>query len=152
MVEEYLKEEVSLGRMVGPLPPLLRTSCYISTFGVIPKSHQANKWHLIVDLSFPKGRSINDGIPKHLCSLKYISIDDAVQKILSQGRGTLSAKIDVKSAFRLLPVHSSDQHLLGMIWNNALYIDTCLPFGLRSVPKLLNLLADLLAWYWNREG
>ena len=30
--------------------------------------------------------------------------------------------------------------------NNALYIDTCLPFGLRSAPKLFNLLADLLAW------
>ena len=55
------------------------------------------------------------------------------------------AKIDVKSTFRLLPVHPSDRHLLGLSWNNALYIDTCLPFGLHSGPKLFNLLADLLA-------
>ena len=55
--------KVSLGRVVGPLSPLLQTSCHISRFGVIPKGHQPNKWHLIVDLSFPKGRSINDGIP-----------------------------------------------------------------------------------------
>ena len=79
VVEEYLREEVSLGRVVWPLPPSLQISCHINKFSVIPKSHQANKWRLIVDLSFPKGCSINDDIPKHLCSLKYISIDDAVQ-------------------------------------------------------------------------
>ena len=82
-VEEYLREEVNLGRVIGPLPPPLQTSCHISRFGVIPKGHQPNKWRLIVDLSFQKGHSINDGIPKHLCSLKYISIDNAIQKILS---------------------------------------------------------------------
>ena len=119
---------------------------------MIPKGHQPNKWRLIVDLSFPKGHSINDGIPKHLCSLKYILIDNAIQKILSQGRGAMLAKIDVKSAFRLLPVHPSDRHLLGMSWNNALYIDTCLPFGLRSAPKLFNLLADFLAWVLEQKG
>ena len=152
VVEEYLREEVSLGRVIGPLPPPLQTSCHKSRFGVIPKGHQPNKWRLIVDLSFPKGHSINDGIPKHLCSLKYISIDNAIQKIFSQGRGAMLAKIDVKSAFRLLPVHPSDRHLLGMSWNNALYIDTCLPFGLRSAPKLFNLLADFLAWVLEQKG
>ena len=64
MVEEYFREEVSLGRVIGLLLPSLQTSCYISRFGVIPKSHNPNKWHLIVDLSFPKGHSINDSIPK----------------------------------------------------------------------------------------
>ena len=62
------------------------------------------------------------------------------------------AKMDVKSAFRLLPVHPSDRHLQGMSWNNALYIDTCLPFGLRSAPKLFNLLEDFLAWVLGQKG
>ena len=119
---------------------------------MIPKSHQANKWCLTVDLSFLKGRSINDSIPKHLCSLKYISIDNAVQKILSQGRVAILAKIDVKSAFVLLPVHPSDRHLLGMSWNKALYVDNCLQFCLHSAPKLFNLLADLLAWVLEQVG
>ena len=42
--------------------------------------------------------------------------------------------------------------LLGMIWNNALYIDTCLPFGLRLAHKLFNLLADLLGWVLEQKG
>ena len=54
--------------------------------------------------------------------------------------------VDIKSTFRLLPVHHTDRHLLGMRCNNALYIDSCLPFGLRSASKLFNLLADLLTW------
>lgn len=33
-----------------------------------------------------------------------------------------------------------------MRWNKGVYIDTCLPFGLRSAPKLFNILADFLAW------
>ena len=33
-----------------------------------------------------------------------------------------------------------------------MYIDTCLPFGLRSAPKLFNILADLLTWMLERQG
>ena len=152
VVEDYLREEVSLGRVVGPLPRSSLPMCQISRFGVIPKDRQQNKWRLIVDLSFPMGHSVNNGIPRHLCSLKYISIEDTVQEILSQGTGTILSKIDIKSAFGILPVHPEDRNLLGMCWNNAIYIDTCLPFGLRSAPKLFNLLADLLAWILEQKG
>ena len=33
-----------------------------------------------------------------------------------------------------------------MQWKDRLFIDTCLPFGLRFAPKLFNILADLLTW------
>ena len=97
-------------------------------------------------MSHPRGYSVNDGIPKSLCSLKYDTIDEAIKGIIQLGRGTLLAKIDIKSAFRLLPVHPADRHMLGMRWNGGIYIDTCLPFGLRSAPKLFDILAEFLAW------
>ena len=125
---------------------------YISRFGVIPKKHQPGKWCLILDLSFPKGKSVNDGIDKDVCSLRYITTDDAAHHIMTLGRGSFLAKIDVKSAFRLLPIHPTDRHLLGMQWNGNLFIDTCLPFGLRSAPKLFNVLADLLSWILQQQG
>ena len=34
----------------------------------------------------------------------------------------------------------------------ALYIDTCLPFGLRSAPRLFNIAADLLEWILKDRG
>ena len=39
-----------------------------------------------------------------------------------------------------------------MEWNKGIYIDTCLPFGLRSAPKLFNILADFLSWILDQKG
>ena len=138
--------------MLGPFKRSSIPDAHISRFGVIPKNHQPNKWRLIIDLSHPASRSVNDGIPKNLCSLTYITVDSAIQRIQLLGQGTLLAKIDVKSAFRLLPVHPSDRHLLAMDWDHSLYINTCLPFRLQSVPKLFNVLADLLSWILTQKG
>ena len=113
-----------MGRLIGPLDNSYMLSTHISRFGVIPKSHQVNKWQLIVDLSHPVGFSVNDGIPRCLSSIKYITIDNAIQEILRLGRGTMLAKIDIKNAFRLLPEHPGDRHLLGMSWSDGIYIDT----------------------------
>ena len=152
VIDDYIKTEVSAQRVAGPFSTEECTFVNINRFGVIPKHHQANKWRLIVDLSHPEGFSINDGIPSHLCSLTYITVDDAVQEILKTGPGTLLAKVDIKSAFRLLPVHPADRCLLGMKWRTMVYIDTCLPFGLRSAPRLFNILADLLTWSAEQRG
>ena len=49
-------------------------------------------------------------------------------------------------------MHPSDRYLLAMEWDRNLYIDTCLPFGLQSAPKLFNVLADLLSWILTQKG
>ena len=36
---------------------------------MIPKGHNTGKWHLMMELSFSPGASINDGIEPELCSL-----------------------------------------------------------------------------------
>jgi hypothetical protein len=58
------------------------------------------------------------------------------QAAIQLGKGTLLAKIDIKSAYRLIPVHPHDRKYLGMLWKGNLYIDAMLPFGLRSAPKI----------------
>ena len=146
-----LAEELDSNRLAGPFPQASIPQAQISRFGVIPKS-SPGKWRLIVDLSHPDHKSVNDGIPKNLCSMYYITVDDAIRKILELGPGTELAKIDVKGAFRLIPVNPLDRHLLAMEWRGGIFIDTCLPFGLRSAPKLFNLMADLLEWILQEQG
>ena len=75
IVEEYLAAEISQNRMAGPFIKSSITDVHVSRFGVIPKGHQSNKWWLIVDLSHPVGHSVNDGISKQSCCLKYITVD-----------------------------------------------------------------------------
>ena len=154
VVGEYLAKEVALGRIVGPLEPgtLNIRSVQVNRFGVIPKPHQPGRWRLIVDLSYPRDNSVNDGIEPELCSLSYASIDDAVEMVLKKGRGTRLAKIDLESAYRIVPVHPQDRLLLGMRWEGKVYLDTALPFGLRSAPKIFTALADGLIWIMIKQG
>ena len=56
------------------------------------------------------------------------------------------AKTDLKSAFRLIPIHPDDWNLLGIYWQSQYYVDMYLPFGLRSAPFLFNQLSDGLEW------
>ena len=45
-----------------------------------------------------------------------------------------------------------DHHLLGISWQGATYVDRCLPFGLRSAPKIFSAMADALAWAFRCSG
>ena len=133
--------------MPGSIQPL-----HINRFGVIPKRHQPGKWRLIIDLSYPKGRSVNDAIDKSIYSLSYISVRDVANTAVALGRGALIVKTDIKAAYRLVPVQPQDRIWLGMRWKDQIYIDCMLPFGLRSAPKIFNAIADALEWIVAREG
>ena len=107
--------------------------------GIIP-----NKWQLFVDLSSPKGFSVNEGIPSELSSLSYASLDHLSALVLSAGKFVWLVKADVKEAHRMIPIRPHDEHLLGVQWENCLYVDKRLPFGLRSVPKIFSAVADAI--------
>ncbi len=152
IVEDYLYKERKAQRIVGPLTPATLPHAIVSPFGVIPKRHQPNKWRLIVNLSGPEGHSVNDGVGREASSLSLVSIDTIAATVLSLGRGALLAKLDVEAAFRIIPVHPDDRHLLGMQWRKELYVDTTLPFGLRSAPQIFSALADGLEWVIRSRG
>ena len=101
---------------------------------------------MIYHLSAPKGWSVNDFIDPDQYTLHYASVEDAIRCISRIGRGALMTKIDLKSAFRMVPVCKEDWELLGIHWQGCYYVDTCLPFGLRSAPYLFNQFATALHW------
>ena len=154
VVDRYIEEEVAMGRLrvVGSSVLAQHLGIQCSPFGVIPKKNRPNAWRLIVDLSSPEGHSVNDGISKDLASVSYVSVDDVIACILSLGRGTLMAKRDIKQAYRNIPVHPHDQFLLGMMWRDTVFVDTRLPFGLRSAPLLFTVIADALLWMLQEKG
>ena len=152
VIDKYLAKERACGRLVGPIRPEARSRVHLSPFGVIPKSNQPGRWRLIVDLSSPRSQSVNDGISPALASLRYSRIDDAV-KFLSAFRGPVDpAKIDLESAYRMIPVHPVDSALLGVRWHGNMFVDSALPFGLRSAPKIFSAVADASLWVILRSG
>ena len=151
VIGEYLARECAEGRVIGPLDRAQFPMVHTRRFGVIPKG-STGKWCLILDLSSPEGHRVNDGIQESLCSLSYMSVDDAVYAVREKGRGTLLAKVDIRSAYRIVPVHPEDWWLLGMLWDGSIYIDTALPFGLKSAPKIFNAVADTVEWIAKQQG
>ncbi len=152
VISDYIDNERARNRFLGPIPPTHLPHVHVSKFGVIPKGHTPGKWRLITDLSSPRGLSINDGIDPVMCSLSYVTVDQVATVAASLGRGSLLAKIDIESAYRIVPVHPHDRPLLGVRWNNEVFVDAMLPFGLRSAPKIFTAVADALQWVIQRRG
>ena len=128
ITDAELAKECAAGRILGPFPTRPLKNLRSSRVGIVPK--QENKWRMIMHLSAPLGSSINDYIPGDDFSLHYASLDDAVWLLLSLGTAVKIAKVDLKSAFRMVPVTKEDWELLGIHWRRMFCIDTCLPFGL----------------------
>ena len=144
VISAYLQHKIEHSRLHGlpSLPHLSRPLSQISPFGAIPKKYKPDKWRLTVDLSSPKGYSVNDAITSELCSVSYTSVDRAVDFVRHLGKGYLLAKLDLKEAYRAVPVHPSDQQLLAVSYTT--YLDRALPFGLRLAPKLFSALTDAM--------
>ena len=145
-VDSHITAELMAGRLIGPLPRAAVRHIHVSPIGLVPKGHASGKWRTIVDLSAPLSFSVNDGIQEDLCSLRYAALDDALRLISWLGPGTQLIKMDIRDAYRIVPVHPVDQHLLGISWRGEVYVDGALPFGLRSAPKIFTAVADAMAW------
>ena len=72
--------------------------------------------------------------------------------ILAEGQGSFMVKADIKEAYRMVPVRPQDQLLLGVMWQDSVYIDKVLPFGLRSAPKIFSAVADAIQWILHLNG
>lgn len=134
VVAEYILKEISLSHTVGPFPapPFLSFVC--SSLGVRPKKTGSHR--LIMNLSRPFGQSVNDSILKNDFPLVFCTFDDAVWLVTEAGTGALMGKMDVRYAFRLMPVHPLDWELLGFEHRGQYFFDTVLPFGLLSSPSI----------------
>ena len=109
VVEEYLAAEITQSCINGPF-----TS---SPMGMHKLASLGYPQEALTEVEIDSGPStpcrmcsINDGMPKDLYSLTYITVDTAINYILTLGPGTLLAKVDIKSAFRVLPLHPANCH------------------------------------------
>lgn len=149
-IDTALKESVRLGQTAGPFhsPPF--PNFIVSPLGAVPKGN-SGKIRVIHHLSYPRGGdSINRDIEPMECRLS--SFDAGAALVAKAGRGALMTKIDVKSAYRCLPIRPQDWHLLGMKWRGKFYYDVCLGFGLSSSCALWEEYATAAEWVFKSLG
>ena len=141
-VTEAIIKELSRGHIVGPFPTPPLENLHCSPLGAVPKNDHT--WCLILALPSPRGQSVNKYISKDDFSVQSTKFDDAVDMVSRLVRGALMAKIDIKHAFRLLPVHPADWDLQGTCWAGLYFVELRLPFGGRSSVYMFNSFADAL--------
>lgn len=145
-ITQNILDEVTAGRVIplSRLPP----AYYISPLGAVEKKQNGihTGWRHIHDLSYPHGLSVNDGIPIEFGTLHYQTLEAAIKLIASAGQFAVLRKRDLKDAFRMIPISPYDYWLFLFEWQGNLYVDICLPFGLRTSPFIFNLFAEGLHW------
>ena len=115
-IEAYLKEEVQFGAILGPFHTDPISGCHKSPFMTREKPNSIHR-RVIVDLSWPKGFSVNTGVNKdsYLGTdfvLSLPTIDHITSCIKASGPGTHLYKIDISRAFRHVKIDPGDLDLL----------------------------------------
>ena len=150
-VAVYLDKEINKGRIAGPFMEIPFKHFQLNPIGVVEKS-VAGSFRIITNLSYPKGSSINDNIPREFSQVSYSSIQDAAKLLLECGKNSYLAKCDIESAFRLIPLSPKQYHLLVYKWNNSFYHDKCLPMGASSSCKIFECFSSALEHIAKHNG
>ena len=137
-VEQTIREEIMQGNYVTTkIKPTV-----ISALGAIPKPN-STEVRLIPNCSRPHGQAVNDYITTR--SFKFQSLDDAI-KLLKPN--CYMAKIDLKHAYRSVPIHPANYQATGCKWRftgddfDTFFYDTRLPFGAKSSPEIFHRLTQ----------
>ena len=154
---EYLDTEIHEQAVLGPLEhPPFEGQVGISPLNSVPKK-DSSKRRIILDLSFPEGTSVNDGIPvdwyqgEH-SKLVFPTIDDLVNIIHRKGVGCLLFKQDIRRAYRWLPLDVGCIHLLGYMFMGLYFFDLVMPMGLCSAARCCQMLTDAITFVFFEEG
>jgi hypothetical protein len=118
---------VKSGFAAGPFktPPLKNFRC--NSLMAVP---QDNKVRPVLNVSSPKGRSMNDNID--LTKLETVRMTSAKAfgySICEAGEGAIMSKFDIVAAYKQMPAKLEDYRLQGFRWLNRFFIETKQIFG-----------------------
>ena len=131
----YVNKECSFGALKGPFDSHPFEWLRLNPLMTRPKKDSTNR-RVILDLSFPLGNSVNSEIDKCIFEgapykLRLPNALTLAEHIVKRGKNCLMFKIDLARAYRQLPSDPWDWALLGISWDDKLYFDTAIPFGVR---------------------
>ena len=155
-IQKLLQKEVKLNAAIGPFRESPFDRSYFSPLNSVPKKESSDR-RLILDLSYPPGNSINDGIYKdwyldEFYKLTLPSVDNLVERIMELGRSCQVFKVDLSRAYRQIFIDFSCVNLLGYVFNNELFYDCTLSMGSRSSARCCQRVSDCIVYIVTNDG
>ena len=145
-------KKVEAGRHAGPYEKPPFDYFVQSPIGLVPKD-KGTKTRLIFHLSYPRdGDSVNSGIAKQDCSVKYPDFEEAIKLCVNETICCKLAKSEMSSAFRHVPLNKGQWHLLVMKATHPVtkklyfFVDKCLPFGSSISCAIFQAVSDAIAY------
>jgi hypothetical protein len=135
-VAEWVKKGYAFGPVCAGAVP---DSAKISGIMVRPKPNGSVR--VILNLSAPKGRSVNDGINKEEFPAKMSSTGAWLRVLDNTGRGCLMTKTDWAAAYKHICVRLEDTDLQ---WAGKYFKELCLIFGSASSAGIFDDVAKLV--------
>ena len=136
-VSKFIHKELQKGALLGPFSkPPFHPWNQTSPLMTRPKKQSQDR-RVIIDLSFPSGYSVNDGVSKNVFqgqpfTYTFPTLEDMVQAIRINGRGSYLWKADLERAYRQLRNDPLDYPLMGIHHDGQYFIDICPSFGSRG--------------------
>lgn len=156
-VKDFVDTELMHDALLGPFDeapftPWFRTSPLMSR-----AKKGSEERRIIVDLSYPQGSSVNDGIDpsNHLgVNITYSlpTINDLITTLQQHGKGAYLWKADLRRAYRQIRSDPLDAPFLGIKVGSQIFVDRCPPFGCRSSASICQRMANGLVFIMAKEN
>ena len=111
----------------------------------------------IIDLSFPKGLSVNDGVAKDsylgtTFQMHYPSVDSIIRTLKALGPSANIFKVDISQAFRQLKIDPGDIDFLGLQHKDHFYLNLSVPFRYRLGSFFFSKISDSIRYIMAKNG
>lgn len=156
-INNYLHKECKTESILGPFKnnpfsgPLI-----VSPLNSVPKKDSSER-RIILDLSFPKGNSINNYIDKdeylgEKAEIYFPKVDDFANLIRVKGQGCLMFKKDLRKAYRQISIDPCDYNLVSFVWGKHIFCDSVLSMGLRSAAFICQRVTNAISFIMLKIG
>ena len=115
-LNRYIQKEKAKDAVIGPFNIIpFQNNVGISPISTRPKKGTEDR-RIIIDLSFPPGEAVNDGMIRdnylgEYVKLTFPRVDDLALRIYTLGKDAMMFKIDLSRYFRQLPLDPGDYSL-----------------------------------------
>ena len=155
-LEHYIHTEMQHGALIGPFTEPPMRPIHISPLMTRDKRNSKYK-RVIMDLSWPAGESVNDGVDGDNyidgpATIRLPTVEYMEHRVLELGSGCFMYKTDLARGYRQLRVDPLDWPLLGFGHRGSYYLDICPPFGLKTSAMCMQRTSQAICYIHGRRG
>jgi hypothetical protein len=134
-VSDAIAQWVEKGYAFGPVPEE-KVPSGVKVNGIMCREKPNGSVRIILNLSAPEGRSVNDGIVAANFPAAMASTSKWLGVLHRAGRGGLMTKLDWADAYKHVHVREEDVKLQWFSWAGMFFAEKCLVFGGASSPGI----------------